>query len=114
MQNTHSDFGVVGKPCPQRLSAKDKDRMDEQRVLAALEKEGLIQRPMSRAAMGVSFDIVDNTSKLTGGVRPPPRLAKLEGRKKKRKKLTEEEINAKLEKAEARRKVRSSGRHSVD
>ena len=37
-------------------------------------------------------------------MRPPPRLAKLEKRKKK-KKFTEEEIQAKLEKAKLRREV---------
>jgi len=41
---------------------------------------------------------------------PPPRLAKLESKKKKKKALTEDEIRQKLERAERRRKVRKRSR----
>lgn len=97
------DFGVVGHGCPQRYSAKDRERLEEQRVMATLEQEGLIQRPVAKATMGLSFDIIQSGGGFVTA-RPPPRLAKLEKRKKKKKPLTEWEITAKLEKAEARRK----------
>lgn len=100
------DLGVSGTACVQRGSAKDKDRLDEQRVMAALHNEGLIARPVSRAAFGVSFDIVAENTALFGGERRPPlRLAKLEKRRRKKKRvLTEEEIQEKLERAERRKK----------
>ena len=103
---------------PQRLSAKDKERLDEQRVIATLREEGLITRPMSRATGGLAFEVTaDSTPAFARdtllGARPslpPLRLAKLEKRKKRRRKLTEEDIKSKLEKAEERRKVgRSTG-----
>ena len=61
---------------------------------------------MSRAAFGVSFEVVAAPSGDDGFLprRPPARLAKLEKRKKRRK-LTEEEIQAKMARAEERRKV---------
>ena len=106
-----ADLGIVGKQCPQRLSAKDKERLDEQRVLASLRDEGFIKRPLSRAAGGYSFEIVmdkPNPSEYLLGSpikKPPVRLEKLEKKKKKRK-YTLEQIEAKLEKAEERRRVR--------
>ena len=106
------DLGVVGKACPQRYSAKDKERMEEQRILAKLREEGLIQRPMSRASGGMAFEVVadieadkpSNPFAIPSPRRPPVRLAKLEKRKKK-KRLTQEDIDAKLAKADQRRKV---------
>ncbi|KAK2167725.1 hypothetical protein LSH36_25g10024 [Paralvinella palmiformis] len=105
------ELGVVGQACPQRLSAKDKERLQEQRILATLQQEGLITRPMSRATFGVSFEVIEASSVDNGFLprRPPARLAKLEKRKKKRK-LTEEEIQAKMARAEERRKEREQQR----
>ena len=108
-----ADLGVVGKPVQARLSAKDKERMDEQRVMASLQNEGLIQRPMSRATGGFAFEIVmDKPADSAGGYlfppiekKPPARLAKLEKRKKRKKKMTLADIEAKLEQAEERRRV---------
>ena len=108
-----SDLGVIGRACPQRFSAKDRERLEEQCILAALREEGLIQRPVSRASGGLSFEVVANTSNLPKNDpfaiesprRPPVRLAKLERRKKKKKNITYDDIQAKLAKAEARRKV---------
>ncbi|CAH1775013.1 unnamed protein product [Owenia fusiformis] len=96
------DFGLVGQKCEQRLSAKDKSRMEEQRIMASLRDEGLIARPKSRAAGGMSFEIISDGPD-PNALKRPLRLAKLERRKKK-KELTAEEIAAKLEKAEKRRK----------
>ena len=107
---THvSDLGVVGTACPQRMSAKERERQDERGVLAALQSEGLIQRPLEQKGGGVRFDIVEQ-GPLEGldpwtALRPPARLAKLEQRTKKKRALTEEEISAKLERAERKRKV---------
>ena len=111
-----ADLGVVGKPCPMRLSAKDKERLDEQRVLAALQDEGLIvQRPVSRAAGGLVFEITVDKTPGNGDYlfppierKPPARLAKLERKKKRKKKMTLADIEAKLEQAEERRKVRDN------
>ena len=97
---------MSGTAVSQRSSAKDKERMDEQRVMLALRNEGFIQRPVSRAACGMSFDIVaENAGMFAESRRPPPRLAKLEKRKKKKRVLTEEQIQAKLLRAEERKKV---------
>ena len=85
-------------------------------MMASLREEGLIQRPMSRAANGLSFEIVATEPQAGDymfgpsdmAMRRPARLEKLERRRKKKKKApqTEEEITAKLERAERRRKVR--------
>ena len=101
---------MVGKQCPQRRSAKE--RRAETAVLDSLREEGFIQRPVSRAAFGISYDIVtDDLPMLGQHCRPPPRLAKLERRKKKKKELTAEQLAAKMEKTETRRKV---GIHALD
>ena len=70
---------------------------------------------MSRAANGLSFEIIATEPGAgdymfgpeQGQVRRPARLEKLEKKRKKKKQpVTEEEIAAKLERAERRRKVR--------
>ena len=96
----------MGVGCQQRLSAKDKARMEEQRVLLALRDEGFIARPKTRASGGMSYDIMMDGPDANAFKRPPPRLAKLDKKRKKKKDLTQEEIKAKLERAEQRRKVR--------
>lgn len=53
----------------------------------------------------MSFEVVMDGPDKNALARPPPRLAKLERRKKKKKELSAEEIKEKLEKAEKRRKV---------
>ena len=52
--------------------------------------------------------MADNAGMFAESRRPPARLAKLQKRKKKERILTEEQIQAKLRKAEERKKVRSS------
>lgn len=91
------------------MSAKV-ERVEEKQLLETLHEEGLIQKSLTRATFGVSFEVM---SELNGTVRrPPPRLAKLEmeNKKKKKKVLTEAEIRQKLERAEQRRKEREQER----
>ncbi|OWF54400.1 nucleolar protein 58-like [Mizuhopecten yessoensis] len=112
--NEALDLGITGVACPTRLSAKDKDRMEESMVLQSLREEGLIARPHAKSSGGTSFEIVAAEDSLLGegfGMpRPPPRLAKLERRRKKKKQLTAEEIREKLEKAERRKKRKEQER----
>jgi len=91
----------IARPLP---ATKPAERVEEKQLLATLHEEGLIQRPIGRGAFSVSFEVM---SELNGQTtkRPPPRLAKLECKKKKKKTLTEAEITQKLERAEQRRKV---------
>ena len=100
-------MNLVGTAVPRRQSANDRERQQEADILRNLRSEGLIQRPMSRAQGGLRFEIVEDTSQKLMPLRPPVRLAKLEKRQKKHKRtLTSEDIEAKLEKAELRKKVR--------
>lgn len=89
------------------MSAKDKARLDEQRILENLRNEGLIATSKYQAKSGLAFEVVE-ADKVTMMPRRalPARLASLE--KKKKKKKTKEEIAEKLERAEQRRKVRRS------
>ena len=80
------------------------ERVEEKQLLATLHEEGLIQRPLGRGAFTVSFEVMSELNEQTLR-RPPPRLAKLERKTKKKKALTEAEIRQKLERAERRRKV---------
>ncbi|XP_067937573.1 uncharacterized protein [Watersipora subatra] len=93
------DLCLSGTPAPRNLSAKDKARLDEQRILENLRNEGLIATPKSKAKNGLAFEVVEATTMLRRAV--PSRLAKLE---KKKKKKTKEEIAEKLAMAEQRRK----------
>ncbi|XP_041360217.1 neurabin-1-like [Gigantopelta aegis] len=99
-QERELDLGITGTACPHRLSAKDKKRLEESTILQSLRDEGLISKPKAESAGGISFEIIANET--STAARPPPRLAKLE--KKKKKVLTQDEIQEKLEKAEKRRK----------
>ncbi|CAD5111942.1 DgyrCDS1204 [Dimorphilus gyrociliatus] len=100
-----SDFSLSGVSYARISSATKKIRKEERDILANLQNEGLIQRPVSRAAGGFSFEIVSDEQAMGLNVRKPPaRLMKLEKRKKKKRELTEDDIKAKLEKAELRRK----------
>lgn len=102
-----SDFSLSGVSCAKISSSAKKIRREERDILANLQNEGLIQRPVSRAAGGYSFEIVSDEQAMGLNVRKPPaRLMKLEKRKKKKRELTEKDIKAKLEKAENRRKVK--------
>jgi hypothetical protein len=85
--------------------------MDEQRIMASLREEGLIARPVCKATSGMTFDIVaENAGMFSADRKPPARLEKMrEQRKKKRKPLTEDQIQAKLLRAEERNKVRHQG-----
>lgn len=91
----------MGTPAPRNLSAKDKARLDEQRILEDLRNEGLIATSKFEAKSGLAFEVVEATN-LPRRVLPA-RLSKLEKRKKKKK--TKEDIDNKLALAEQRRKV---------
>lgn len=99
------DLGIVGTAVVPRASAKDRERLEEAMVMQALREEGLIARQTAQSNGGMSFDIMADGE----AIRPPPRLAKLERRKKK-KTLTEEDIRKKLEKAERRKKRKEQER----
>jgi len=73
-------------------------------IMQSLREEGLITKPQKHTQAGTAFEIIDVANQ-DGVIRPPPRLAKLERRRKKKKILTEDEIREKLEKAERRKKV---------
>ena len=60
-----TELGITGTQVQQRMSAKDRERMEETKVLAALQEEGLIQRSVSKANYGLSFEV--NTA---GGAHP--------------------------------------------
>lgn len=85
-----------------RTSAKDRERMQEAMIMQALREEGLITRPQGQGASGFSFEITAEGAMMK---RPPPRLEKLEKRRKKKRALTEDEIREKLERAERRKRV---------
>ncbi|ELU18859.1 hypothetical protein CAPTEDRAFT_210333 [Capitella teleta] len=105
------DLTLSGTACPQRTSAKNKERLNEQRVMAALREEGLIARPVSMAPKGLAFEIITESAGMFAVNRkPPPRLEKLEKRRKKKKPLTQEQIQAKLLRAEERKKEREQQR----
>lgn len=97
-------YVYVGRQ-PLAAGGKPVERVEEKRILDTLHEEGLIKNPTvtRTTAFGVGFEIFsDDTTPIR---RLPPRLAKLETKKKKKKVLTEEQIRQKLERAEIRKKV---------
>ena len=77
-------------------------------ILQKLREEGLISKTNTEKKTGVAFEIVEMNPASTGSklpALPPLKLAKIEKRRKKKRALTEEEIQQKLERAEERRKV---------
>lgn len=92
---------LLRRPLP-LLSSKSEQRVEEKQLLETLHEEGLIQRPIGRGAFSVSFEVMSEFDATVR--RPPPRLAKLECRKKRKKPLTADEIKQKLDQAELRRK----------
>ncbi|KAH3697880.1 trichohyalin-like [Dreissena polymorpha] len=104
------ELGITGVALNTRNSAKDKARLEESMILQKLREEGLISKPAVEKTGAVSFDIVEvNTSNKLKSL-PPVRLAKLERRRKKKRVLTDEEIQQKLERAEERRKRKEKDR----
>lgn len=79
--------------------------MEESMILQSLREEGLITRPKRESTNFATFEIV--AANTLPDIRPPPRLEKLERRRKKKKQLTEDEIKEKLERAERRKRVSS-------
>ncbi|KAL3867880.1 hypothetical protein ACJMK2_040726 [Sinanodonta woodiana] len=104
------DLFIAGSACQTRSSAKDKARLEEAMIIQKLREEGLISRPSAQASGGLSFEIVEERRPIPAVLRPPLRLAKLEKRRVKKKQLTEEDIQEKLERAERRRKRKETER----
>lgn len=107
------DLAVTGTTLPTRNSAKDKARLEESMILQKLREEGLISKPNTEKKSGVSFEIVEMNPASHGSklpALPPLKLAKIEKRRKKKRVLTEEEIQQKLERAEERRKRKEKAR----
>lgn len=78
-------------------------RENEDDVLKQLRSEGLLTSQTQTAKSGISFQLVDENA--TPKRIMPARLAKLEKRQKRRKLLTQQDIENKLKRAEERRKV---------
>lgn len=86
------------------LSAKsDRPREGQDEILRKLRSEGILATDTQQAKSGLAFDLMQESSQPRR--LPPARLAKLEKRQKRRKLLTQQDIEAKLAKAEQRRKV---------
>ncbi|XP_076318909.1 uncharacterized protein LOC143229924 isoform X2 [Tachypleus tridentatus] len=100
---------VVGKACPKKLNCKERDRYENEQILEMLRVEGLVLKRESRATGGIRFDVVssdvDGVPLTSSKVRrlPPIRLQRQQ-KQRKRKDVTYEEINEKLQRAEERRK----------
>lgn len=88
------------------LSAKSNDghrRESEADILKELRSEGFLASNTHTAKSGMAFNLMEENVAPKRAM--PARLAKLERKKKKRKLLTQQDIENKLQKAEERRKV---------
>lgn len=96
-----------------RPSGHVQNRIEEKKLLETLHEEGLIERHSAvtaigrQSAYGISFEVMAGDSESFLVRKPPPRLARLELERKKKKKriLTEEEIQEKLVRAQQRKQV---------
>ncbi|ESP02453.1 hypothetical protein LOTGIDRAFT_237958 [Lottia gigantea] len=95
------DLSVVGVKCPTRLSAKQKQRQEEQQVIETLRNEGLITKLTGQSSKGLAFEIIQERPE---SVIPPARLEDMKRKKMQKEELTEQEIRQKLFEAERRRK----------
>lgn len=86
-----------------KSSSVSSRRESESDILKELRSEGLLARDTCTAKSGMAFNLMDENDAPKRGM--PARLAKLERKKKKRKLLTQQDIENKLQKAEERRKV---------
>ncbi|GIY74651.1 uncharacterized protein CDAR_532751 [Caerostris darwini] len=98
---------VEGKACPARLSARDRDLLQQQTILEVLREEGLIVRPPSKAVGGIRFELVSAQSSFSDQFPSTLKLPPIVLQKKKKLELTHEEILQKLIQAEERRKKRT-------
>ncbi|XP_076373163.1 uncharacterized protein LOC143258005 [Tachypleus tridentatus] len=107
---------VEGKACPKKLNFKERDKMENEAILEKLREEGLVLKTESRAAGGIRFDIVSEEEARKPAnspmVRrlPPMKLQNRDRQRSKRKDLTTDEINEKLEKANERKKQKEEER----
>jgi len=100
------DFTLTGTQIQTRKrSGKTRDSDD---ILEQLQQEGLLlSRPKSRG--GLAFEVMISPEGQLAPLekrRPPPRLAKLKKKHKKKKQLTKEQLEAKMQAAEERRKAK--------
>lgn len=109
-----ADLSLVGVG---RGGSAKLDRIDERSILNSLAADGLITRPIvANKKNALSFDVMleegNGEDVLLTPRSRPARLEKLEklerrrSKKKPKREMTEEEIKAKLERAQERRKVR--------
>ncbi|CAL1271744.1 unnamed protein product [Larinioides sclopetarius] len=108
--NKNLELILVGKACPARLSARDRDVMEQQAILEVLRDEGLIVRPPSKAVGGIRFELVEAQNALSNqssSIHKLPPLSIRKKHKEKKSELTHEEIQQKLIQAEERRKKRT-------
>lgn len=88
------------------LSAKSRSiepREDEGDILRKLRSEGLLESDTHKSKSGLSFQLIEESNQARRAL--PARLRKLEKRQSRRKLLTQQDIENKLQKAEQRRKV---------
>jgi len=100
---TATTVPVTSKTLNTRTLAEKEE--DERAVLMKLRAEGLIQRSMTMTNFGASFEVVEDGDAFKTKRKLPARLAKLERESFKRKAVTDEQIQAKLEKAKKRKKA---------
>lgn len=91
---------TLRKLSAQSNSARPRENEDD--VLKRLRSEGLLASETHEAKSGISFQLMDENSNSRRTM--PARLAKLQKRQR-RKLLTQQDIEEKLQKAEQRRKV---------
>ena len=99
-------MSLEGRACPRLQSGKEKRRLEKENSESSIPKlpplgdGSLLQRPKTR---GVAFDI--KLCPETGNIKKTPaNLPRLQKRKR-GKKLTKEELDEKMRRAEERRKV---------
>jgi len=91
---------IMGSACSSRI--RTRQMMDENSILVSLAQQGLLHSEAVLAKRGgVAFELKDENDEPPTQVRPPRRLQSLKKRKKK--KLTPEDIQEKLENAERNR-----------
>ncbi|XP_064485143.1 uncharacterized protein LOC135397470 [Ornithodoros turicata] len=97
------DLVIEGKQCPRRLSGKEREKREEEEILDKLREEGLVVRPGSKASGGLSFEVSQSDTTRNSHHLPP--LKKKKTKKTRKKEITSELIDQRLEQADARRKA---------
>ncbi|XP_070555161.1 uncharacterized protein [Ptychodera flava] len=98
------EFTLTGTQIQTRKrSGKTRDSDD---ILQELQQQGLLSSSRPKSRGGLAFEVLLSPEGSLEQKRPPPRLAKLKKRSKKKKQLTKEQLEAKLIAAEERRKAK--------